>query len=38
MHDTRERVAHLRVLLAQQQAAIDELDGLLTEELPDRGA
>ena len=30
---TRERVAHLRELLAQQQAAIDELDALLAERL-----
>lgn len=36
--DTRDRVAHLRVLLAEQQATIDQLDRLLTEELPDRGA
>ena len=28
--DSRERVEHLRSLLAQQQAAIDELDALLT--------
>ena len=32
--DTRERVAQLRVLLAEQQAAVDELDGLLTRKAP----
>ncbi len=35
---TRERVAHLRLLLAEQQATIDQLDKLLTDELPERGA
>ena len=32
--DTRERVAQLRVLLAEQQAAVDELDGLLSRKTP----
>jgi len=32
--DTRERVAQLRVLLAEQQAAVDELDGLLSRKAP----
>ena len=32
--DTRERVAHLRELLAQQQAAIDELDALAGRRAP----
>lgn len=31
---TRERVAHLRELLAQQQATIDQLDKLLADEHP----
>ncbi len=31
---TRERVAHLRELMAQQQATIDQLDKLLADELP----
>jgi voltage-gated potassium channel len=35
---TRERVAHLRLLLAEQQATIDQLDMLLTDELPEKGA
>jgi len=35
---TRERVAHLRTLLAEQQATIDQLDKLLTDELPEAGA
>lgn len=35
---TRERVAHLRTLLAEQQATIDQLDKLLTDELPEKGA
>jgi voltage-gated potassium channel len=30
--DTRERVGRLRMMVAQQQAAIDELDGLLAKE------
>ena len=34
MDDTRERVAQLRVLLAEQQAAVDELDGLLSRKAP----
>jgi hypothetical protein len=36
--ETRERVAHLRELIAQQQATLDQLDTLLADELPDRGA
>jgi voltage-gated potassium channel len=32
--DTRERVDHLRELLTQQQAAIEELDSLLTRQPP----
>ncbi|MFL6079821.1 MAG: ion transporter [Ornithinibacter sp.] len=35
---TRERVAHLRALLAEQQATIDQLDKLLTDELTEPGA
>ena len=35
--DTRERVARLRVLLAEQQAAVDELDGLLGRKAPGPG-
>ncbi len=34
MLETRERVEHLRELLAQQQATLDQLDKLLTDELP----
>ena len=33
--DTRERVARLRLLLAQQQEAVDQLDELLRAELPE---
>ena len=33
--ETRERVAHLRLLLAQQQETIDQLDKLLQPELPE---
>ena len=33
--ETRERVAHLRELMAQQQATLDQLDKLLTDELPE---
>ena len=32
--ETKERVAHLRELMAQQQATLDQLDKLLTDELP----
>jgi voltage-gated potassium channel len=32
--DTRERVDHLRELLLQQQAAIEELDDLLSRQPP----
>lgn len=35
--DTRRRVAELRTLLSQQQAAIDELDTLLARRPPDEG-
>jgi len=35
--ETRERVAHLRQLVAQQQAALEQLDKLLDDELPDKG-
>jgi hypothetical protein len=35
--ETRERVAHLRELMAQQQATLDQLDKLLTDELPESG-
>ena len=34
MLETKERVAHLRELMAQQQATLDQLDKLLTDELP----
>lgn len=33
--ETRERVAHLRLLLAQQQETVDQLDKLLRAELPE---
>ena len=33
--ETRERVAHLRLLLAQQQQAVDQLDKLLRAERPE---
>ncbi len=36
--ETRERVAHLRTLLAEQQATLDQLDKLLTDEIPGAGA
>jgi voltage-gated potassium channel len=36
--ETRERVAHLRALMAQQQATLDQLDKLLTDELPEAGS
>jgi len=32
---TRERVAHLRLLIAEQQATLDQLDTLLTKEPPE---
>jgi hypothetical protein len=35
--ETHERVAHLRELMAQQQATLDQLDKLLTDELPESG-
>ena len=35
--ETRERVEHLRMLMAQQQATLDQLDKLLTDELPEQG-
>ena len=35
--ETLERVAHLRMLLAQQQETLDQLDRLLTDELPETG-
>ncbi|HYN68019.1 MAG TPA: ion transporter [Ornithinibacter sp.] len=35
---TRERVDHLRELLAEQQATIDQLDKLLADELPGPGS
>jgi voltage-gated potassium channel len=35
--ETRERVAHLRLLLVEQQKTLDQLDSLLTEELPEQG-
>ena len=38
VRETRERVAHLRELIAQQQATLDQLDTLLADELPDGGA
>jgi voltage-gated potassium channel len=36
--ETRERVAHLRLLVAEQQATLDQLDKLLADELPEQGA
>ena len=36
--ETKERVAHLRELMAQQQATLDQLDKLLTDELPEAGS
>jgi len=35
--ETRERVAHLRLLLAEQQATLEQLDKLLSDELPEHG-
>ena len=35
--ETRERLAHLRTLLAQQQETLDQLDKLLTDELHETG-
>jgi voltage-gated potassium channel len=35
--ETRERVAHLRLLLEQQQATLEQLDKLLADELPEHG-
>ena len=35
--ETKERVAHLRQLLAEQQASLEQLDKLLTDELPEKG-
>lgn len=36
--ETMERVAHLRTLLAEQQATLDQLDKLLADELPEQGS
>jgi voltage-gated potassium channel len=36
--ETHERVAHLRLLVAEQQATLDQLDKLLADELPEQGA
>jgi voltage-gated potassium channel len=35
--ETRERVDHLRLLLAQQKETLDQLDKLLAEDLPETG-
>jgi voltage-gated potassium channel len=36
--ETRERVEHLRMLLGEQQKALDQLDKLLIEQRPESGA
>ena len=36
--ETRERLDHLRLLLAEEQATLEQLDRLLTDEVPEPGA